>query len=138
MPFEKGKSGNPNGKPKGAVNKTTAIAQSLLEGEAETLVGKVVQLALDGDLTCLRMCLERLVPIRRDTPVRIDIPEIATVAEMPKLFSAIAARLREGTTHSEATAFVGLAEAFRKSLEVVDLETRISALEEKDAQSRMA
>ena len=55
--FQKGRSGNPNGRPKGSRNKATVIAQALLEGEAEALVGKVVQLALEGDLTCLRICL---------------------------------------------------------------------------------
>ena len=55
--FQKGRSGNPNGRPKGSRNKTTVIAQTLLEGEAEALVRKVVQLALEGDLTCLRICL---------------------------------------------------------------------------------
>ena len=55
--FQKGRSGNPNGRPKGSRNKTTVIAQTLLEGEAESLVRKVVQLALEGDVTCLRICL---------------------------------------------------------------------------------
>ena len=43
MPFQKGKSGNPNGKPKGALNKSTIIAQSLLDGDAEALAGKAVE-----------------------------------------------------------------------------------------------
>ncbi|MFZ0928340.1 MAG: DUF5681 domain-containing protein [Syntrophobacteraceae bacterium] len=55
MPFEKGQSGNPNGKPRGTRNRTTVIAQALLDGKAETLVEKVVELALAGDVTCLRI-----------------------------------------------------------------------------------
>jgi hypothetical protein len=132
MPFQKGRSGNPNGKPKGAFNKTTIIAMSLLEGEAEALVRKVVQLALEGDPSCLRICLERLVPVKKDAPIRIDIPDIAAVADLPKLFAAITARLREGgITPSETVTLIDLADAFRKSLELVDLGSRLSALEEK-------
>ncbi len=133
--FQKGRSGNPKGKPKGARNRTTLIAQTLLEGQAEALVRKVVQLALDGDLTCLRICLERLVPPKKDAPIEIDLPDISAVADIPKLFGVLTAKLREGITPSEARTVIDLAEGVRKSLEVVELEQRISSLEEK-AKSR--
>jgi hypothetical protein len=146
--FPKGQSGNPKGKPKGTRNRTTIIAQDLLEGEAEALVRKVVQLALDGDLTCLRICLERLVPPKKDAPIEIDLPDISAVADIPKLFSVKinwkprntlrgcagcrpTAKLREGITPSEARTVMDLAEGVRKSLEVVELEQRVSSLEEK-------
>ena len=135
MPFKKGLSGNPNGKPKGARNRTTIIAQDLLEGEAEALVRKVVQLALDGDLTCLRICLERLVPPKKDAPIEIDLPDIRAITDIPKLFAVLTAKLREGITPSEARTVMDLAEGVRKSLEVAELEKRIGALEEK-AKSR--
>jgi len=130
--FQKGQSGNPKGKPKGARNRTTLIAQTLLDGQAEALVGKVVQLALDGDLTCLRICLERLVPPKRDAPIDIDLPDISAVADIPKLFSSLTAKLREGgITPSEARVLIDLAEAIRRLFELTELEQRISALEEK-------
>src|SRR5208337_4155357 len=91
MPFEKGQSGNPNGKLRGTRNRTTVIAQALLDGKAETLVEKVVELALAGDVTCLRICLERLVPQKKDAPIEIDLPEIGAIADLPKLFAALTA-----------------------------------------------
>ena len=130
--FQKGQSGNPKGKPKGARNRTTLIAQTLLDGQAEALVGKVVQLALDGDLTCLRICLERLVPPKRDAPIDIDLPDISTVADIPKLFGSLTAKLREGgITPSEARVLIDLAEAIRRLFELTELEQRIGALEAK-------
>ena len=134
--FQKGQSGNPKGKPKGTRNRTTIIAQTLLEGQAEALVKKVVRLALDGDLTCLRICLERLVAPKRDAPMDIDLPDICVAADIPKLFAALTAKLREGgITPSEARTLIDLAEAVRRLFEVAELEQRISALEEK-AKSR--
>ncbi len=59
--FVPGQSGNPRGKPKGALNKRTRLAK-LLEPHAEALVNKAVELALNGDSQALRLCMERLIP----------------------------------------------------------------------------
>jgi Family of unknown function (DUF5681) len=131
MPFKKGESGNPDGKPKGTLNKTTTVARRLLDGEAEALVRKVVELALGGDLTCLRICIERLVPPKKDAPIEIALPEIGSIADIPGFFAAATAKLGEGEiTPSAVTAIIGLAEAFRRTLETVELEQRIGALEQ--------
>ncbi len=58
-PFQKGSSGNPQGRPPGARNRTTLAAEALLDGEAEKLTRKAVTLALKGDVACLRLCLDR-------------------------------------------------------------------------------
>ena len=60
--FKSGQSGNPSGRPKGALNKATLATQALLDGEAEALTRKVVELAKEGNLAALRLCLERLLP----------------------------------------------------------------------------
>jgi len=46
VPFKPGRSGNPNGRPAGSRNKATLAIESLLEGEAEALARKVVELAI--------------------------------------------------------------------------------------------
>ena len=57
--FEEGQSGNPAGRPKGARNRTTLAMQALLEGEAESLTRKAIEMAQEGDPVALRMCLDR-------------------------------------------------------------------------------
>jgi Family of unknown function (DUF5681) len=60
-----GVNGNRAGRPKGACHKATLAAEALLEGEAEGITRKAVELAIGGDTTALRLCLERIMPARR-------------------------------------------------------------------------
>src|SRR5437870_7617606 len=75
-PFEKGRSGNPLGRRVGCRNKTTIAAAALLAGEAEALTRKAVGLALVGDPTAMRLCLERILPPCRDRMVKFVTPPI--------------------------------------------------------------
>jgi len=65
--------GNP-GRPKGARHKASQAIEQLLEGEAKALTRKAIDLALDGDTTALRLCLERIAPARKDAAVRFPFP----------------------------------------------------------------
>ena len=77
--------GNP-GRPRGARHKTSQATEARLEGEAEGLTRKAVDMALQGDTTALRLCLERVCPPRKDTPVQFDLPpmESAEGAAQPR------------------------------------------------------
>jgi hypothetical protein len=71
--FEKGQSGNPAGKPKGAKDKRTELRE-LLRPHAPALVEKAVELALNGDLTALKLCLDRIMPPLKATPECVALP----------------------------------------------------------------
>jgi hypothetical protein len=75
-PFEKGRSGNPGGRLPGSRNKATLAAAALLEGESGALTRKAVELALAGDPTALRLCLDRLLPPCRERPVTFSLPPL--------------------------------------------------------------
>jgi hypothetical protein len=68
-PFEKSRSGNPTGRPRGCRNRSTLAAQLLLQGEAEALTRKAVELALGGDPMALRLCIDRLIAPHRERVV---------------------------------------------------------------------
>ena len=74
--FRPGVSGNPAGKPRGARHRTTLAVQSLLEGEAEALTRKAIELALAGDVQCLRLCLDRIAPVPKSRPIEIGLTAV--------------------------------------------------------------
>jgi hypothetical protein len=125
--------GNP-GRPHGARHKTTLAVQALLDGEGEALTRKAVDLALAGDVTALRLCLERITPARKDAPVLFELPPMDGAASAACAMGAILASVAIGElTPSEASGLAGLIEGYRKALETTELEARLKALEEKRA-----
>jgi hypothetical protein len=73
--FRKGQSGNPAGRPRGRRDERVLFAQALLDGEAEAIIRKCIEMAKEGDPVCMKLCMERLLPPVRSRPVRLDIPE---------------------------------------------------------------
>ncbi|WP_292530432.1 DUF5681 domain-containing protein [Methylocystis sp.] len=130
--FPPGVSGNPAGRPKGARHRATLAVEALLEGEAEALSRKAIEMALAGDGVALRLCLERLLPARRDRPVSFDLPKIETAADATKATGAILSAVASGeVTPVEAESVSKIVEAHLKALEASEFEARLSALESK-------
>ena len=129
-PFQPGQSGNPSGRPKGSRNTTTLAVEALLDGEAETLTRKAIDLGKGGDLAALRLCLERIMPPRKDRPVTFEIPPIKDAAEAATAMAAILTAVSAGQiTPGEATEVARLVETFVKALEASELTARIERLE---------
>jgi hypothetical protein len=121
--------GNP-GKPKGTRHKATQAALALLDGEAEALTRQAVTMALGGDATALRLCLERIAPPRRDAPVTFDLPTMGTACDAAKAAGAVLGAVAEGElTPGEGASLMALVEGFRRTLETTELEARVAALE---------
>lgn len=121
--------GNP-GKPKGTRHKATRAALALLEGQAEALTRQAVNMALSGDATALRLCLERIAPPRKDAPVAFALPPMQSAAGAVKAAGAILDAVAAGDlTPTEGAQIMGLVETFRRTLETSELEARITALE---------
>src|SRR4051794_25831566 len=94
--FRPGKSGNPNGRPKGSRNVTTIALENLLDGQAEALTQKAIDLGLTGDIPALRLCLDRILPPRKDRPVSFVLPEINSAQDAAATVSAVLAAVAAG------------------------------------------
>jgi len=128
-------SNNP-GRPKGARHKATQAAEKLLEGEAERLTRQAIDQALAGDTVALRLCLERLVPPRREAAVNVDVPAIETAADLPRALAALLEATGRGEiTPGEAERLAKLVGEAGRALELHDLEERLSALEGRESKA---
>lgn len=129
-PFSKGVSGNPKGKPKGARHRTSLAIEALLDGQAQALTQTAINAALNGDMTALRLCLDRCAPPPKGRRVSLDLPQIETAADVQKAISATLSAVADGEiTIDEGAQIAGLVEIQRRAIETQELEQRLSALE---------
>lgn len=123
--------GNP-GKAKGTRHRATQAVQTLLEGEAESLTRKAVEMALAGDVTALRLCLDRIAPARRESPIAFSMPRLAGVSDIVPAAAAIIAGVAKGElSPAEGAHVMALVESFRRVMESAEIGLRIEKLEEK-------
>lgn len=121
--------GNP-GKPKGTRHKATRAALALLDGEAEALTRQAVTMALEGETTALRLCLERIAPPRRDAPVQFDLPRMETARDAAKAAGAVLEAVALGElTPTQGAHIMALVETYRRTLETTEIEHRLAVLE---------
>ena len=129
--FKKGTSGNPSGRPIGSRNKATLLAEQLLEGEAEELIRKTVELAKKGNIQALRFCLDRVLPIRKERLLELELPPAKNAPELAANFRRVLAAVGEGQiTPAEAQSITELLNSQARALELVEMELRVQTLED--------
>ena len=117
-PFTKGRSGNPAGKPRGARHYTTRLAEAMLDGEAQALTRKAIELALSGDTFALKLCLERILPPRRERNVMLSLPDLRSPRDAGEVSAAILDAASKGKISlSEAAELARLVSAHVATLE---------------------
>ena len=129
--FRKGQSGCPAGRPIGARNRATVAMQVMFEAEAEAISRVCVERALAGDPVALRLVVERLLSPARERTVKLSMPVLTTVADLPPSVASLLQSVAAGEiTPSEGEKLAALLTVWRQSTELVTLEQRLAALEE--------
>jgi len=130
MTFQKGESGNPGGRPRGARNKRTVLAEHLLEGDTEAIVRTMIARAKEGDMAAVRLCVDRICPRLTDRPAGFELPPLASAADAPPAMAAIAQALADGDlTAAEAADLGKFVASFVHAVEKADIEKRLGHLE---------
>ena len=130
--FKKGQSGNPNGKKPRTLNKRTRLAK-LLEPHAKGLINKTVELALDGDVNALRLCIERLIPKATSQQIQMDLKGVDTenFDSLSVIGKNVIAAISTGDmTPDDGRQLMGILDSQRKLIEHTDIMRKLEELEE--------
>ena len=134
-PFEPGNKFG-RGRPRGSRNRRNLKALHLMEEHSESLMRKALVLALQGDISMLRMFVDRLVPRVKDLPVKVDSLPTNTISELVQAQGSVLQQVTSGRlTPSQGQQVNELLESRRRFVETAELERRVQALESCQAEN---
>jgi len=108
---------NPKGRPKGSLNKNTLLARSMMSDRGVEVVQKVIDMAMDGDVHCLKMCIDRILPVHKaidpnraktDSNIVINVGASNSIQE--KIVSTDPAKLVNPKTKSDEEVIIEVGE----------------------------
>jgi hypothetical protein len=131
-PWAKGQSGNPKGKPKGAWSRRTVGASlaRVLSTKGKAVLKKCIDVALTGDVSAMRLILERVLP--RERTIVLPLPKIRDAQSAMSALAIIMDSCAEGSlTPSEASNLSGLARIYIELNELNEVKQRLADIEAK-------
>ena len=106
---------NSGPRPRGSRNASTMAAEMLLQGEAEAITRKCVDMAIEGNSTALRLCVSRMLPVKRDRIINIDLPALKGAKDALGAISAVLNAVANGEiSPSEGQAVASTLEIHRE------------------------
>jgi hypothetical protein len=120
-PFQQGNH-HGKGRPPGSRNKAKLATEALLDGEGEGIMRKAIELAKKGNMTAIRLCLDRYFPARHERPIHLPLPEIKTAKDVSRALDTVLDAVGQGEiTIGEGVQVASLLEARQKALEKQNL-----------------
>jgi hypothetical protein len=129
-PFEPGNAFG-RGRPKGSRNRDAAPAKKLLEEYTPHLTRKLIALALEGNGSALRICMERIMPPPRDACVPITLPKIKSAEDVASAAEKVTRGIGNGVlSPSEGETIMNILESQSRVIENAGTEKRVQKLED--------
>jgi Family of unknown function (DUF5681) len=130
MPFQPGQSGNPAGRPPGSRNKATIRVQNVLEEDAEKIATQASSLAQQGNVAAVRICMNRLAPVRKNDPIAYELPPVQSGEEAVAAMAMIVRGVADGDlTPAEAAQMAKVINVYLRALATYGFEKRLAKLE---------
>jgi hypothetical protein len=131
--FKPGQSGNPNGRPKGALDKRLKVRR-LLEAHSEEMTNIVLDMARERDPVALKLIFERISPRPKSESVKLDVDfkKITNNEDLMKIVeqllkSAVSGDLPDDQGRTVSSLIKTASDLYR----ITELEERLTALENK-------
>lgn len=120
------------GRPQGSRNAVSLFIDQLLEVEAEPITSKLVDMAMNGNITAIRLCMDRISPVKKGSTVMLDILPIQNISDTVLAMGMIISAVANGEiTTREAIDLTAVIETYRKVIETRDISLRIQEIKER-------
>ncbi len=131
--FNKGQSGHPAGKPRGAKNRSSLVAERLFADEIQEICRSVIAQAKAGNMQAATIILDRVLPPIRDKPIQIDLPKMTSSNDLVKAVECITLAVGSGLISPlEGESIARIVDTHIKALEFNEIEKRLSNLETRE------
>jgi hypothetical protein len=128
-PFEAGNKMGRGRRP-GSRNKRTLFAE-MMEGHGEAIIKQCQILAMKGDPTALKLCIERLVAPCKSASSRFRLPPLGTLSDLLKAMPSIIQEVARGRLSAqEGEAIASMLDSQRRALETQEFDARLKAIEQ--------
>lgn len=102
----------------------------MLDCETRPLLRGAIEDAKDGDRVMSRFCIARIIPPRRERPVRFALPPIDSAADLHAAMAALLRAVAQGeVTVGEAYELAQTVDTFIRAIDATDVERRLQQLE---------